>query len=80
VNDVTNIGNDQIITILELAEIIIRLTGSQSKIVHLPALKDGDMTRRQPDITNMRTLLNRDFTPIEEGIKKIIACYQAEAN
>lgn len=75
VNDVTNIGNDQIITILELAELIIRLTGSASKIIHLPALADGDMTRRQPDVTNMRKLLNRDFTPIEKGIEQIIAGY-----
>ncbi len=76
VNDVTNIGNGTIVTILELAEIIIRLTGSSSKLVHLPALEDGDMTRRQPDITKMSHLLGRDFTTLEDGIKKVLQHFQ----
>jgi len=73
INDVVNIGNDDAFTILELANMIIRITGSSSKIVHLPALPEGDMTRRQPDIANMKKLLNRNFTPLEEGIKEILA-------
>lgn len=73
VNDVTNIGNENIVTILELAELIIRLTGSSSKIVHLPALEDGDMTRRQPDVTKMKSLLGRSFTDLEDGIKKVLS-------
>ncbi|MBL7731242.1 MAG: NAD-dependent epimerase/dehydratase family protein [Chitinophagaceae bacterium] len=73
VNDVVNVGNDKAITIVELAEIIIRLTGSSSKIVHLPPLPEGDMTRRQPDIQNMLKLLKRDFTSLEEGLQKIIS-------
>ena len=72
VNDVVNVGNDATVTISELAELIIRLTGSSSKIVHLPPLPEGDMTRRQPDITNMKKLLNRDFLSLEDGIKEII--------
>ena len=56
----------------ELAEIIIKLTDSSSEIVHLPALVDGDMTRRQPDITKMKKLLKRDLLPLEEGLKKLI--------
>jgi nucleoside-diphosphate-sugar epimerase len=72
VNDVTNIGNGNIVTILELAETIIRLTGSSSKIVHLPALEDGDMTRRQPDIAKMQQLLGRPFMSLEDGIKKVL--------
>lgn len=73
VNDVTNIGNGNIVSILELAETIIRLTGSSSKIIHLPALPDGDMTRRQPDTSKMETLLGRDFTTLEDGILKVLA-------
>lgn len=73
VNDVTNIGNGNIVSILELAETIIRLTGSSSKIIHLPALPDGDMTRRQPDTSKMETLLGRDFTTLEDGIRKVLA-------
>jgi len=73
VNDVVNVGNDKAITVLELAEIIIRLSASKSKIVHLPPLPEGDMTRRQPDIDNMKQLLKRDFTPLEKGLSKIIS-------
>jgi len=72
VNDVANIGTDKEITILDLAKEIIRITNSRSNITHMPALKEGDMTRRQPDITRMLELLNRGFTPLEEGIKSII--------
>jgi UDP-glucose 4-epimerase len=72
VNDVVNIGNDATCTILDLAKMIIELVGSSSKIVHLPPLPEGDMTRRQPDILNMRKLLNREFLPLDTGLKKII--------
>ena len=71
-NEVYNIGSDQVITILDLAKTIISLTNSTSKIIHLPALKDGDMTRRQPDITSMRSFLNRDLIKYEDGIKNIL--------
>ncbi len=76
INEVFNIGSDTIITIKELAETIIRLTNSNSKIVHLPALPDGDMTRRQPDITKMKQLLNRNLIPLEQGIKNILSVIQ----
>jgi UDP-glucose 4-epimerase len=72
VNDVVNIGNDDTYTILDLAKVIIRLTNSQSKLIHLPPLPEGDMTRRQPDISNMIKLLNRPFTPLEEGLMMVI--------
>lgn len=72
INDVINIGNDHEITILELAQTIIRITKSSSKIIHLPALKEGDMTRRKPDISKMRKHLSADLTPLEEGIRKMI--------
>ncbi len=77
VNGVYNIGNDKITTIKELAQIIIRLTGSQSRIVHLPPLPEGDMTRRQPDISKMRELLGRPLLEIEEGVKKVLNAYVA---
>jgi nucleoside-diphosphate-sugar epimerase len=71
-NGVYNIGNDKLITIKELAEIIIKLTNSKSKIVHLPPLPEGDMTRRQPDISKMREILGRELIQINDGIKKIL--------
>lgn len=72
VNDVINIGGNREITILELAEIIIKLTRSKSKIVHIDPLKEGDMRRRRPDNSDMKKLLGRDLILIEEGIKKIL--------
>jgi nucleoside-diphosphate-sugar epimerase len=72
VNDVVNIGGAKIITILALAEMIIQLTNSSSQIVHLPPLPDGDMTRRQPDNSKMRAILNRELISLEEGIKSMI--------
>lgn len=72
VNEVFNIGSDSILTIKELALEVIRLTNSNSKIIHLPALEDGDMTRRQPDIGKMKQLLNRNLVPLEKGILNVI--------
>lgn len=72
VNDVVNIGSDIEITILDLAKTVINLTGSRSKIVHLPPLPEGDMTRRMPDATKMKQLLGHPYVPLEEGIKKIL--------
>ena len=71
VNDVVNIGNDHEITILQLAESVIRALGSKSGIRHMPALEEGDMNRRKPDIAKMRNLLDRDLLPLEEGILRI---------
>jgi len=71
INEVVNIGNDEEISILELAQKIIRITGSKSKIEHLPSLKEGDMTRRKPDITKMKNILNRPLVNIEEGIRRL---------
>lgn len=76
INDVVNLGSAREMTIKELAEIIIRLTGSSSKIVHLPALPEGDMRRRCPDNSRMKAILQRELTPLETGIKQILASIQ----
>ena len=73
VNDTVNIGSDFETTIIDLAKEIIAITDSKSKIVYLPPLKEGDMTRRKPDNTKMRELLGRPLLPISEGIKRTIA-------
>jgi len=72
VNDVINVGGDEIWPVKKLAETIIKITGSQSKLVNLPPLPDGDMTRRQPDNSKMREILGRELISLEEGIKKMI--------
>jgi UDP-glucuronate decarboxylase len=72
INDTINIGNDEEVTILQLAEMIIKITGSSSKIIHLPPLKEGDMTRRQPDISKMKCILGRPLVSLEAGIRKML--------
>jgi UDP-glucose 4-epimerase len=72
INDVVNIGNDQEISVLELATTIKKITKSNSDIVHLDPLAEGDMTRRQPDVGNMKQLLKRSMTSLEDGLRKII--------
>lgn len=73
VNDVLNIGSDIEHQIIDLAKLVIALTGSKSVIEYLPPLKEGDMTRRKPDIGKMRQALPRPLTPIDSGIEKLIA-------
>ncbi|GAB4205411.1 MAG: NAD-dependent epimerase/dehydratase family protein [Bacteroidia bacterium] len=72
-NDVINIGHDEMISVLELAQRIIRLTNSKSEIVFLPPLKEGDMSRRMPDNSKMKSILNRPLIGLEEGIKKLLS-------
>lgn len=78
VNDVINVGGADIWTIQDLAEKIIEITGSSSKITYLPPLKEGDMARRQPDNTKMLNVLGRDLVPLEQGVKKMIEFYKMQ--
>jgi UDP-glucose 4-epimerase len=75
VNDVINIGSDVETTILSLATLIAKQTGRKSEIQHLPALEEGDMTRRQPDIQKMMHILNRPLIDLETGINQIIKAW-----
>ena len=67
-NEVINIGSDQEITILDLARKVIELLNSESRIIHLDPLKEGDMARRRPDISKMKAVLNRELTSLDTGI------------
>ncbi len=72
-----NVGNPYEFTMLELAEKVIDLTGSKSKIVHLEIPKD-DPTRRQPDISLAKKEL--DWEPkiqLEEGLRKTIEYFKS---
>lgn len=67
-----NIGNPGEFTILQLAETILELTGSRSKLIRMP-LPSDDPKQRQPDISKARKLLNWEpTTPLREGLKKTI--------
>lgn len=72
INEVINVGNDVLVTIKELAELIIDLTSSTSTIKYLPPLKEGDMTRRQPDITKMQVHFGRELTELRSGISRML--------
>ncbi|KOY86897.1 epimerase [bacterium 336/3] len=78
VNDIINIGNHQEISVLQLAQKIIQLSGSKSEIIHLPPLTEGDMTRRKPDISKMLAVLGKPLIDVETGILKMIAYIQKE--
>lgn len=71
VNDVANVGSDVEISINNLAEIIIDVTGSSSNKIYMPPLEEGDMARRKPDITKMKEVLGRDLTCLEDGVLKL---------
>lgn len=67
-----NVGNPSEFTILELAEKVIRLTGSQSKIAFRPLPQD-DPTQRRPDITLAKKMLGWEpKVALEEGLEMTI--------
>jgi len=72
INDVVNIGSNIEVSVLDLAQRVIKMTESTSKIVHLPALEEGDMTRRQPDNSKMLEILKRPLKNLDEGIEILI--------
>ena len=72
-NDVINIGSDKLMSVLDLAKLVISMTNSKSKITHIDPLKEGDMTRRQPDNKKMKEILGRELVSIEEGVKRMIS-------
>lgn len=72
INDVVNIGSDKEYSVLELAENIIEVSNSKSKITFLPPLEEGDMSRRLPDTAKMLKLLNREPISLKEGLKQIL--------
>jgi UDP-glucose 4-epimerase len=67
-NSVINIGGAKEYKILDVAKLIIEKLNSKSKIIHLPALKDGDMTRRMPDNSKMINIINKDLISLDQGL------------
>ena len=72
INEIVNIGSAKETSIKELASLIIEMTHSKSKIIYLPPLKEGDMTRRKPDNSKMVKILGREPILIEKGLEKVI--------
>lgn len=73
-----NLGNDEEMTILELANIIVEKTGSGSRVVFKPLPQD-DPARRRPDISRARGLLRWEpKVSLKDGLLKTIEYYAAE--
>jgi UDP-glucuronate decarboxylase len=71
-----NLGNPNELNIRELAEMVLELTGSRSKIVHRPLPAD-DPQKRRPDISEAERLLDwRPTTSLKEGLAKTIAYFE----
>ena len=72
-----NLGNPGEFTMIELAEMVLRLTGSSSSIVHKPLPVDDPLQRR-PDIAKAKKLLDWEpKVPLEEGLARTIAYFRA---
>ena len=74
-----NIGNPGEFTMMELAELTLKLVGGRSKIVHKPLPAD-DPRQRQPDITLARRTLGWEpRVSLEEGLRRTIAYFRDHA-
>jgi UDP-glucuronate decarboxylase len=71
-----NLGNPEELTIAELAQRVVELVGSRSKVQYFPLPQD-DPRQRCPDITRARELLGwRPRVALEEGLKRTIAYFE----
>ncbi len=72
-----NLGNPGEFTMRELAELVIELTGSRSKLTYMP-LPSDDPKQRRPDITRAKTLLGgwEPKTALREGLTATIAYFE----
>jgi dTDP-glucose 4,6-dehydratase len=71
-----NLGNPSEFTVRELADIVLRLTGSHSPVVYRP-LPTDDPRQRRPDISRARTLLGWEpKVELEEGLRRTIAYFR----
>jgi UDP-glucuronate decarboxylase len=71
-----NIGNPNEFTMLELAELVIEMTGARSKIVHMP-LPSDDPKQRQPDIRLARERLGWEpHIQLREGLERTVGYFR----
>jgi UDP-glucuronate decarboxylase len=71
-----NLGNPGEFTMIELAEKVLRLTGSKSKLLHMPLPQD-DPKQRRPDISKAKQYLDWEPTiALEQGLEKTIAYFR----
>lgn len=75
--EIINLGSTDEHTVLEYANLVKRLTNSESKIVHSEELPEDDPQRRKPDISKAKQLLDwQPETPLEDGLKLTIEYFK----
>lgn len=71
-----NIGHTEEISMKQLADIIVRLSGSESSVKYFP-IPENDPQRRKPDTALIEKLINwRPVTPLEEGLSETIKYFK----
>lgn len=76
INTPVNLGNPDEFTIMQLARLVIKLTGAKSKIVFKPLPQD-DPRQRKPDISLAKRLLNwKPKVPLEDGLQETIRWFE----
>ena len=76
-NTITNIGNDKELKIIDIANIVIKLSNSSSKLV-FQDLPQNDPLQRKPDLNRIRELIDWDnLTDAEDGISKTITYFKS---
>jgi dTDP-glucose 4,6-dehydratase len=77
-HDPVNIGNPVEFTIRELADLVVRLTGSRAAVTHAP-LPTDDPKQRRPDITRVKTIVGWEpAVPLEDGLRRSIPYFRAQ--
>jgi dTDP-glucose 4,6-dehydratase len=75
-HDPVNIGNPRELTVKQIAELVLKLTGSNSKIEHTPLPVDDPKVRR-PDIRRAKQLLGWEpQVELEDGLRKTIEYFR----
>ncbi|OFW55460.1 MAG: hypothetical protein A2W01_05480 [Candidatus Solincola sediminis] len=78
VGQVINLGNDAEMTILELADEIKKITGSESEIAFQP-LPEDDPRRRRPDLSKANSLLSwQPKVSLQDGLKRVVEWFMSE--
>jgi len=78
INNPLNLGNPREFTIIELANLILKLTKSKSKIIFRPLPQD-DPKQRQPDISQAKRILKwQPNIELEEGLRMTIECFKID--
>jgi nucleoside-diphosphate-sugar epimerase/spore maturation protein CgeB len=75
-----NLGNPNELTVRQLVDVVVALTGTESRLVYRP-LPEDDPQRRKPDISRAAELLDwRPTVDLEQGLEATIAWFEDEAN